>query len=147
MTHVSQKRVKRKTFKKLEERFVNLVLCLKKTKRGEQILKEILTPTEQIMLSKRVAAVWMLERGYSFYRIQKTLKVSTSTLLRFWKQKQSGAFIHTLESFKKEQEAKKFWGTLETFLRVGMPPRGRGRWRWFYEMKETHDKTTRKKIN
>ena len=147
MPHVSQKRVKRKTAKLLEERFVRFILGLKNSKQGELLLKEILTPTERTMLAKRVSIIYMLERGYSFYRIQKILKVSTSTILRFWKQKQSGAFVHTLQSFKKEQEAKKFWGTLETFLRAGMPPRGRGRWRWFYEMKETHDKTMRKKIN
>lgn len=143
MTHVSQKRVKRETAKRLEERFVRFILSLKNSKQGELLLKELLTPTEQTMLAKRVGIIWMLDRNYSFYRIQKTLKVSTSTILRFWKQKQSGAFVHTLGSFKKEQEAKKFWETLETFMRAGLPPRGRGRWRWFYEMKKAHDKIKR----
>ena len=101
MTHVSQKRVKRKTAKLLEERFVRFILGLKNSKQGELLLKEILTPTERTMLAKRVSIIYMLERGYSFYRIQKILKVSTSTILRFWKQKQSGAFVHTLQSFKK----------------------------------------------
>lgn len=145
MTHVSRKFVKRKTAQRLEEQFIRFIFGLKNSKKGKLLLKELLTPTERTMLAKRLSIIWMLDRNYSFYRIEKTLKVSTSTLLRFWKQKQSGAFIHTLESFKKEKEAKQFWEALETFMRAGLPPRGRGRWRWFYEMKKAHDRTKQKR--
>jgi uncharacterized protein YerC len=46
----------------------------------ERFLIDLLTPTEKIMLSKRVAIAMLLANNYDYRQISKILKVSTSTI-------------------------------------------------------------------
>lgn len=46
----------------------------------ERFLADLLTPTEKIMLAKRLAIALLLEKGYDYRQISRVLKVSTSTV-------------------------------------------------------------------
>ncbi len=88
------------------------------------LVNDLLTPTERIMLAKRLAIILMLENGYSFSAIERTLKVTRQTIVRFWKMAKLGKF-----SYLKQSKIKKvsFWKDFEKILQAGLPPRGRGR--------------------
>jgi len=83
MPHVSQKRVKKDVFKRMSNEFINSVAFLKTRPEIKGFLNELLTPTERIMLAKRLVIILMLQKGYPFNIIERTLKLSPSTVARF----------------------------------------------------------------
>ena len=136
MPHVSRKRVKKHIFKRMSNEFVNAIASLKGSSEIRGFLNEILTPTERVMLAKRSAIVLMLRKRYSFLAIRRTLKVSPSTVARFWKMTKIRSFQFLLKEMRRKEKQKKFWDELEKLLRMGMPPIGRGRWANVYRMLE-----------
>jgi len=81
------------------------------------------------MLIKRLAIVFMLEEGFSTYKISKTLKVSDATvrsIRHHYKQNEFNSVLGVVG--KSKFDYKKFLEVLDILLLAGMPPRGRGRW-------------------
>ena len=105
------------------------------------LLDDLLTPTEKIMMTKRLAIIFMLNEGYSFRAIEKSLKVTLQTVTRFWKMKKRGKFKY-LE--KMEIKSSSFWKDLEKFLQAGLPPRGKGRWKHVFETMDKADRLQRR---
>ena len=136
MPHLSSKRVKKDIFKRMTNEFINAVAELKTKEEIKGFLRELLTPTERVMLAKRLAIILMLKKGYSFKAVEKTLKISSSTSLRFWRSLKTKPFVFLLKDMKKREARKKFWEELERLSRFGLPPRGRGRWANVYRMLE-----------
>lgn len=128
MPHVSSKRVKKNVFNRMTNEFVNTVSGLKTQREIKTFLNELLTPTERIMLAKRLAVIMMLKKGYPFHIIEKTLKISSSTSMRFWKLTKIREFSIIMKNIQKEKAKKKFWNEIEVLMRASMPPMGRGRW-------------------
>lgn len=133
MPHVSRKRLKKKTFARINEHFVNTAGNLGSSQEMKKFLNEVLTRTERTMLSKRLALIFMLKKGYSFMAIRNTLKVSPSTVTRIWKKLKLGSFSYISSKIPKKVSTNKlkndFWKDLESILTLGLPPRGRGRWK------------------
>ncbi|MBI4059544.1 hypothetical protein HY406_00595 [Candidatus Giovannonibacteria bacterium] len=128
MPHLSSKRVKKDVFEQMTNEFINAVAELKSKEEIKGFLRELLTPTERVMLAKRLAIILMLKKGYSFKIVEKTLKISSSTSLRFWGSLKTRPFIFLLKDVKRREARKKFWEELERLSRFGLPPRGKGRW-------------------
>ena len=87
MTHVSRHALGAKTSIRIKK---NLIAAL-----GQQegiLIESLLTPTETLMLAKRLALIVMLERGYSSYQIHKSLNMSISTIFRFEHMLGAGVF-------------------------------------------------------
>src|SRR3989344_7744615 len=106
MPHISQKRVKRHVFKRMSDEFVKTISSLKSSSEIRGFLNELLTPTERMMLAKRLAMILMLKKGYSFLIIRRTLKLSPSTVARFWKMTKMKSFQFVLKETKKTEEKK-----------------------------------------
>ena len=140
MPHISQKRVKKEIFLRMNDRFIRSLMDLTERKNARAFFKELLTPTEQIMLAKRLAAVLMLQQNFSFYRVERTLKISPSTAARLWRKLHAGEFSGITALTKQGKSAQAFWTEIAAVIRAGMPPMGRGRWKWFYEMRDQHEK-------
>lgn len=111
-------------------------------KNARLFLNDVLTPTERIMIAKRLAAVVMLCRGYSGYKVRMALKLSPSTITRLRAELDKGAFpyleslFESTRSKQQKREAEDFWDVLYKFILMGMPPRvGRGRWKFLFEEK------------
>jgi len=134
MPHISQKRVKRHVFKRMSNEFVNTIASLKSSSEIRGFLNELLTSTERIMLAKRLAVILMLKKRYSFLTIRRTLKLSPSTVARFWKITKMKPFQFLSREILRKEKQKKFWEELERLSRFGLPPRGRGRWANVYRL-------------
>ena len=131
MPHVSKNKVKRKIFLAMSERLLEAVVKAASRQRGQSLIAELLTPTERVMLAKRLAMIVMIRRGYSFYRIAKTLKVSFSTVARFYARVQSGQYAYLANLLETKAHPS---SSLERLLRFGLPPRvGKGRWSALYK--------------
>ena len=119
---------------------MSVFLNFRSKKEAAQLMDNLLTPTEKIMLAKRIAIVLMLSEGYSFKGIEKSLKVTPQTVMRFWKMRKAGKFFYLT---RREKESD-FWKDLEKFLQAGLPPRGKGRWKHVFETMDRAEKRRRR---
>ena len=90
MPHVSRHTPVRKVSDKIFDKLIERVTSKGSVHERKSFLLNLLTPTERIMLSKRFAIIYMLQKGYSFDAIQELLRVSPSTIARLWVSVQKG---------------------------------------------------------
>ena len=142
MPHVSKRKLKQKTFWSVRDNFIGLMAFPRGAEKTQQFLSNILTPTERLMLAKRLAVIVMLCRDYSGYKIRMALKISPSTVTRLRTQLENGVFPYLELLFRgtrltpHKKEASDFWDALYKFVLMGMPPRcGKGRWKFLFEEK------------
>ncbi len=135
MTNISKQALSLKTKEQLFAQFVDLFSSGNKNQR-RTLFSSLFSESEQVMFIKRLAIVLLLVEEYSTYRISKTLLVSDSTVRTIQAQYRAGRFDSIVGTMRKKSfDKKEFWKTLDLLLRCGLPPRGRGRWKWLYEMK------------
>jgi len=92
-------------------------------------LDDLLSPTEKVMLGKRLAIAVLLEQGYDQRTVHRILKVSLATVnsVNYWLKNKGKGYRKVIGRIKKEQEwadfAQKLDGVLRKFLQ---PPRTMG---------------------
>ena len=122
MPHLGKKQLKQSTEVAIGKQLVKILL------QSNQHVNELLTEVEHLMLAKLLAIILMLEENVSYYRISKTLAVSTSTIKRLHRQVLNDNFPTLTKIIHRKKEREMFWKALEVLSRGGLPPRGRGRW-------------------
>lgn len=80
MTQVSKYPLNKALHTHILDALYQTIVKLSDKKRVEGFLNDFLTPTEKIMLAKRLAIFIMLSDGYSYEIIRETLKVSPPTI-------------------------------------------------------------------
>jgi len=88
-------------------------------------LHDLLSPTEKLMLSKRLAIAFMLIQDYNYASINNRLKVSNPTI---WNVKMN--LVHrgkgykmAIEQIMSKEKWEKFWQDLDNFFEEILPPR------------------------
>jgi len=76
MPHISARKLKKEVFQEINKRLIDSFADIKDKRLLKSFVDELLTSTEKIMLAKRLAVIFMLSEKFSFYRIQKSLKIS-----------------------------------------------------------------------
>ena len=129
MARISTKSLTDKERQILVRQFVSL-LANKQQLHIKALITDVLSPVEQLILIKRVAAIILLDQGMSTYEVARTLKLSSSTTATYRKSIAAGRWSALLEAVRgKSFDSQKFWQTVERILRVGLPPMaGPGRW-------------------
>lgn len=110
MPHVSKQALTSKTIEDLEHHLINL-FEESSSKSRKDLMVELLTKTERLMLAKRIAILYMLNSGASIYKISHILKVSPSTIARFKNGVDSKNFAGTLRWLK-------VYGATQPFIRL-----------------------------
>ena len=82
MTQVSKYPISNSVYERILEVFFKTLVGIKTKDEAEKFIKDFLTPTEQIMLAKRLAIAFLLEKDYDFRTISKVLRVSLGTVAR-----------------------------------------------------------------
>jgi Trp operon repressor len=137
MPHTSSRKLKKEQFEKIYEKLVLIFNNAGKNNKSRLILDEFLTPTEKIMLAKRLVIIFMLNEKISIYHISDALKVSPSTVERMSLKHQFGEYAHISEITKKNKP--EIWEILKTLILIGLTPKiGKDRWKWFYEIDEKY---------
>ena len=121
----------------MSREFTRMIVDLRTEFYIEKFISEFFTPTEQIMFAKRLAAIMMIHNGYSFSAIERTLKLSPSTVTRLWRMTETDKFTVIGRQKLKEKARKKFWDDFDVLVRLGMPEMGKGRWK-FLDKRKPH---------
>jgi len=129
MSQISQKPVSAKVLKRITNQFFDSISRQKRFNL-KPFLINLLTETEQIMLAKRLATIFMLIDNVSYYKIRKILKISSSTSKRLHKNLLNGEYKDMEKWFKKEKNKEAFWLEIETIINVGLPSIGKNRWKF-----------------
>ncbi len=99
MPHVSKQKITNKTKSELEK-YISKLLFESGHQTRKEVFEEILTSTEKIMLSKRIATILMLKKGQGSYEISKKLGISYSTAERYKENVRIGKFKETEQWIK-----------------------------------------------
>ncbi len=134
MVRISKSRLRPSQLKKLYIRLSKTISLLDKSE-ANLFLDELLGEEEKIMIAKRFAAIVMLMEKNSNYKIAQMLHMSPNTVRLLDIKFNNGEYTSMEKMFKRnKKEYEDFWETLESVLRFGMPPIGKGRWKSTFEM-------------
>ncbi len=86
---------------------------------AQEFLDDILSPTEKIMLGKRMAIAYLLDKGYDQRSIHSILHVSVTTVnsVNFWLKQKGNGYRRAISYIRKEEQWVKFFDNLEGLLR------------------------------
>jgi uncharacterized protein YerC len=80
MGQVSKYPISKPVYEQIFEIFLKTLVKIKDKQEAKRFIEDLLTPTERIMLVKRLAIAFLLEKGYGFREISKILRVSLPTI-------------------------------------------------------------------
>jgi len=83
MTQVSRIPLPKEKLDKIYHLFFDFIASANKESAVEAVLTEIITPTEKIMLAKRVACFYLIAKNIGLVEISRALKLSLSTVHYF----------------------------------------------------------------
>lgn len=83
MTQVSKYPVSKDVYDTIYEVFVETVSNLVTKRQVSNFFSEFLTPTERVMLVKRLAVGVLLSKSYNYREVSRILRVSTATVGRY----------------------------------------------------------------
>ncbi|MBI4999416.1 hypothetical protein HZB97_01445 [Candidatus Gottesmanbacteria bacterium] len=145
MTQVSKYPISDKVYQRILEMFFKSLVEIKTDDEAQQFIKDFLSPTEQVMLAKRLAIAFLLEKNYEFREISKILRVSLTTVARVSLMRKIGGegYRRIIEKLLREEQVKDF------LLRVGesltdLMSKGKGSGTWRYLHHELKSKRREK---
>lgn len=80
MTQVSKYPISKNIADRIFEIFLKTLIEVRDREEADQFISDLLTPTEKIMLAKRLAIAFLLEKSYDYRTIQKIIRVSAPTI-------------------------------------------------------------------
>lgn len=83
MTQVSRRYIKKQTLEKILDIFISSFIKIKNKQTAQGFFDEFLTPTEKIMLAKRIVCFYLLFKNISIRDSANILKLSTSTVAKY----------------------------------------------------------------
>ena len=102
----------------------------------KRFLDDLLTPTEKLMLAKRLMVAVLLQRGYSYGAVCRVLKMSKTTVHLIQRDlvKSGDGYRKVFDRFFKESKGQRILNAIERFLdAVTLPVEGSsssmGRWK------------------
>lgn len=146
MAQVSRNILSKKVEQRIYEIFVEVIASVDKPEEIEYFLNDLLSPTEKVMLGKRLAIAYLLLKSYDQRSICNILKVSLSTVSRVSNNLQikgqgyKGVINKVFAKEKLTQTLEK----LDSFLADLIPPRPGSNWsrvkKEYYEGKRRNQK-------
>jgi uncharacterized protein YerC len=134
MPHVSRHVPEKKITDKIYAELLEHITARGSEKDRSTLCSDLLTPTERIMLAKRLAIICMLGEGYPFEDIQEVLRVSPSTIGRLWSAIQKGKYVRITQIVRKRKLSDSILGLLEKLLSIPRPRHG-PRWAFIDDIK------------
>lgn len=141
MSQVSKYPLRNDVYEQLEELFINTISRMTNKRLVSDFLSDFLTPTEKIVLMKRLAIYVLLGKEYDYRYIQALLKVSfptISSVSKSYKYLGKGC-KEVVEQLIKEEKIDRFINTVleKVADEFGQMGKGSGLWRYLhYEIKK-----------
>jgi len=113
MTRISKYKVEDKVLNKLYFLMFEIISNMDEEERFTGIMNELLSPTEKIMIAKRVAIIYLLMKNIDYLMISEVLKVSSRTIAKFHSITSEGKEIkNILEGLVENEKIKDFFEEL-----------------------------------
>jgi len=128
MTKVSRRILNKDLEKYIFELFIKTIIELRDPQDVLDFLEDLLSPTERIMVVKRLAIAILLSKGYTYDDIDDTLKVSRPTIMRVsycLKYGKTG-YRKVVEKILQSQRREAFVDKIEEILIQLSPPKRYG---------------------
>lgn len=148
MTQVSKYPISKAIADRIFEVFLKAIVDIRSKEEADQFISDLLTPTEKVMLAKRLAIAFLLEKGYEYRTIQKIIRVSapTITAVNIARQYGSKGYKKLIRKILKEEKLMKLLDEAITKL-LAMPAgleKGRGVWSYLKGEVEKQKKQRKK---
>lgn len=142
MTQVSKYPISDLVYQRILEIFFETLVGIKTKEEAFQFIKDFLSPTEQTMLSKRLAIAFLLEKDYDFRTIAKVLRVSTATVshVNLMRKYGSQGYKRMVEKILSEEKVKEFLLKAGEMVTGGLKQGGKGTGAWRYLNQEIKKK-------
>ncbi len=116
---ISKNRLNHQVKIQIRNIFCQTLADLKRRGDVEIFIRDFLSPTEQSVLTKRLAIAMYLEKGRSYEQIKSTLKVSSATIANVDKMmnEKSEGFVLALRRIEAEEWADKLTKRITGFLK------------------------------
>ncbi|MEK7597395.1 MAG: Trp family transcriptional regulator [Patescibacteria group bacterium] len=143
MVNISKRPVDEKKLFKLYQLFFEVVNNVEDKDEFLELIQDILSPVEQIMIAKRIAIIYLLTKRVEQIDIAENIKVSRATVgkfnLLFYKKKTR--LIKTIESFLKNEKIGHFFEDLfaDVFIHPGIYI-GHHKLKWEHEKRKEERK-------
>ncbi len=143
MTQVSKYPISKDIYDRCWEIFTKTLIGIKTSKDADEIVSDLLTPTERIMLTKRLAIAFLLSQGYEYRQISKILRVSFPTIsmvslaLKYGSNGYKKAVNRILRDEKLREVLNK---TAQVLIAPGTRGMGSGAWRYLKQELEKKSK-------
>ena len=123
MPQVSKYPLPKNTEKRLYQLFWETISNLKDSLKAQEFFNDLLSPTEKIMLSKRLAVAVMLLKGYDYSTIRSTLKVSPGTIgsVSAWLKYSGTGYRKVFDKLLKKEKFKEILSSLESAIDLITP--------------------------
>jgi len=142
MTQISKHPLHKEIEKRMLEIFFDSVVMVQTRGQVQKLLEDWVSPTEKIMLAKRLSIALLLTKGYEQRSIAKALRVGLETVSKVSRalQKGSGGYDMVISVFLKQEKQAAFWEKVDDALADILKPyhRNWSTWRkerWQEKMK------------
>jgi len=139
MPQVSKYPLAQAVYKRIFEILFETIADIKNPKEVEEFFADFLSPTERIMLAKRLSIAVLLTKGYSYAEVRKILRVSQTTVadINVFLKYAGQGYKKVVEKILRKEKQEEFWQKIDDVLSETIPPYGRN---WYYWRKERQAK-------
>lgn len=126
MTQVSRIPLRKEIENRIFDIFLTSLAKIRQRSDVEKFIQDLLTPTEQYMLAKRLSIAFLLYKKYDQRTISKMLKVSLSTINRVSLRLKYGGegYDKVIKDIQKNEKRDEFWQKLDELISGVVPPKG-----------------------
>jgi len=105
MSQISKRFLNQKTQDRIFTLFISSIVICDSKDIAVSLIKDLFTPTERVMLSKRFSIAYMLLEGYDYASITEALKVSSTTIghVSLWLKEKGGGFRDVISKIKRNE--------------------------------------------
>lgn len=130
MTMVSKYPLDENVEKRIYEIFLRTFADLRDPNHLNEFLEDFLSPTEKIMLAKRLSIAVLLAKDYDFRTICRVLRVSFNTVadVSLLMKHRGLGYKKVVEKILQDEKMEEFWNNVEYFLGKVSVPMGYGNW-------------------
>ena len=147
MAQVSNYPVSKDVADRIFEVFIKSLIRVKNQKDAQILVNDLFSPTERVMLAKRLAIAFCLMQGYEYREISKLLRVSLTTIatVNMTLKYGSSGYKIILERISREEKLADFFKSVaEKIVSAGQYGKGSGTWRYLRtEIQKSRDKKSR----
>lgn len=147
MPQVSKYPLSEKVYERIFDLLLRVITDSHRKNQARELLDDLLTPTEKIMLAKRLSIAILLLKEYPYESIQAILRVSRPTIAdvnRSLKYQGQG-YKKFAKKILKEEKMAKFWEEVEDLVLGALSQGGKGTGTWRYLHHEIRKKRKKKR--